>query len=253
LGPRDQVLLRSQLRKAQDLTEAVAITTRALADLTKLAALAIPPIVPKLRLLSIRLRQISRRVVLLAYTLSDGRRGEALVELDAAVRDEQARSWAQALEKIEPIAVEKLSAINCPAVVPERVWQVIVEHVLSRVGAVTILQGISHLAARPEFSNPTRLADVLALLDDRGKAYSLLTRVIPERGAKALIDAADTGGHLPQCALIVGCFGLAGCRSGRVATLGPMRMHYERTIAATGEAAKLLDEAWAAHYGATEE
>lgn len=246
LDSRDGVLLRSQVRKAQDPTEALVMATRTLADLTQLAALAAPPLPMRLRLTSLGLRQVSDRMVLLSYVLSDGTCGEVLAHLEASASDEQVGFWRQAIEDLGTPQVASLASLPCPVRLPEEVWQSLVEHVLGRVGAMTVFQGISHLAAQPEFSSRISLADLLALVENHGRIYSLLSRAAPEAGATALIDAADTGGHLPHCSLIVSAFGPSGSRSGRVAVLGPMRMHYDRALAATTEAARLLDRSWAA-------
>jgi len=244
LDSRGEVLLRAPLRKAQDLTEALAMVTRALADLTQLVALATPPIAGGLRLDSVKLRHVSAQMVLLAYSLSDGTRGEALVPLQDAAPAHSVDEWRRALEGLEPIGVESLAA-SAPPAVPEPVWRALVEDILRHVGMLVISQGASHLATKPEFSTHLSLADLLALIGNPGRAYALLTRVQPGQETRTLIDGADTGDQLRDCALVVGSFGGEASRSGRVAVLGHMRMHYDRSIAATAHAAGLLDDAWA--------
>ncbi len=117
------------------------------------------------------------------------------------------------------------------------------EHLTDRLGVQLTFEGAAHLAARPEFAASQKLAQLLMAAQNTALVYRLLASVNPGEGTRTLIGSADMGAHWSGCALVISAFGPGG-RTGRLAVLGPMRMNYNRSIAAARTAARLLDETW---------
>ena len=242
LRPAAQTWLRSRLRRASELAEAVAEAVSALAEVTRLAALATLPPKQAVELESVNLRQISGNVAVLTYKLSDGTGGDVLLELPRPLSAGQQAKWGRALMEAARTGPEGLAAASAPAPEFESAWDTAVEQILTSLAGRTFVDGTAYLAARPEMRQSEALANLLEIVQHRGRAYRLLASVRPGQPG-ALFGAPDTGGRLPGCAVIVDSFG--GRQSwGRVAVVGPMRMDYERAVAAAAEVADLLTEAW---------
>lgn len=244
LGPREETVLRSELRKAAGPMDAVSVAARVVAELTRLATLAAFPLAQDIRLQEIQLRPVSGRMVLASYLLTDGRTGEALVQVDQSVSDELLASWREAAARLRGARLHELASAAAWHPVPDRVWRSIVEQIAPRAGVRVIFEGASHLAAQPEFGGQFRLADLLSLMEHRGRVYCMLASTAPASGTQTLIAPRDMGEGLLNCALVVSAFGPRN-RGGRLAVLGPIRMHYRRSIAAAAAAAELLEEKWA--------
>ncbi|MBC7289314.1 MAG: hypothetical protein H5T86_15000 [Armatimonadetes bacterium] len=247
LKPTDAALLRSRLRRPSAFTEAVAEGTRALAAVTRLAAMAALPPARAARLERVTIRPVSATVALISYELSDGRRGEVLAKLAEPLTARQHVAWQEGLMDLGREGVEALAAAQPPAGISQSAWCTVVEEILDDTGGDVFVEGAAYLAAQPEMLHSEALANLLAMAQHRGRTYRLLASVGSRRSA-TLFDASDTAGWLPGCAVVVQSFSV-GAGTGRVAVVGPMRMDYEATVGAAAEVANLLDEAWRASLG----
>ncbi len=247
LRPAARTWLRSRLRRVSGMEEAVEEAVRALASMTRLAALATMPLSRRVGLRRAAVRQVSGSVAVLSYELSDGRGGEVLLELPRPLTAEEQQAWEKRLVEAGRGGVDGLAAAPAPRPEAAEAWRTAVEEILETAGGRTFADGTAYLAARPEMQRSQALANLLEIVQRRGRAYRLLAG-IGARKAGALFGGADTGGELPGCAVIVDSFGRTG-RWGRVAVVGPLRMDYERAIAAAAEVAELLTETWQAQVG----
>jgi heat-inducible transcriptional repressor len=246
LPSAEMVWLRAQLRRVRSFAEAVVAATRALAELTRLPALASLPASRPVRLASLVVRRVSGQAILLRYQLTDGTVGELFSATDKPVREDLLQAWQQALEGLGGQDLEALAVAEVPAGLPAGLWRALVEDMLARTGASVVVEGAQHLAAQPEFRDAAVLADLFTTIQHPPRVYRLLAQARQRRGPHALIGSHEALGLSFPCGLVVECFGPAAPPWGRIAALGPMRMDYARTIAAACEAATLLDQAWQA-------
>ncbi|MCX7600183.1 MAG: hypothetical protein N2512_15145 [Armatimonadetes bacterium] len=245
LRPADNAWLRSTLRRARDLQAAVAAAARAVASLTKLASIASLPITKRVEIESASLSRVSAEVALATFRLSTGQSGRVLCHLSTPADETRFAAWAEALSKVAGTAVYLLSPNEAPESLPTEVWRPLAEAMLAAapVAEVTV-EGTSHLLACPDLRASDTLSDLLALVGDRSRSYALLARGTRTADPQALIGLMGAGSALEACSMVIGFFGPKGNEAGRLAVLGPMRMDYERALAAVADTTAVLSDAW---------
>lgn len=245
LRPADSAWLRSTLRRARNLSAAVAAAARAVASLTRLASMACLPLAKRAEVESVRLSRVSAEVALVTFRLSTGETGEVLCQLRAPADESKFAAWAEALSSIVGMPVYSLSATEAPDPLPAEIWQRLAEAMLEAapVADVTV-EGASHLLACPDLRATDALTDLLALIGDRSRSYALLAQRKRTAAPQALVGLRGVGSALEACSMVVGFFGPKGEEAGRLAVLGPMRMDYERALAAVADTTAVLSDAW---------
>jgi heat-inducible transcriptional repressor len=94
---------------------------------------------------------------------------------------------------------------------------------------------------------------LLELLDERNLTRAIPLRALARQGITVIIGAdnprlAEAGDAMRACSVIVSQYGEPGVASGALAVLGPMRMHYPRTISTVRYLADLMSELVEQHY-----
>ena len=115
------------------------------------------------------------------------------------------------------------------------------------------MDGLQHILSQPEFVGNDRALALLELLDGPN-----LTRLIPLQALALPGVAVFIGGENPRlaeaseamrdCSIVVGAYGAPGVATGALAVLGPMRMHYSRTISTVRYLADVMSEVLAEYY-----
>lgn len=245
LRPADSAWLRSTLRRARDLADAVATAARAVASLTRLASMASLPITRRVEVEFVFLRRVSAEVALATFRFNTGQTGRVLCHLQAPADENKFAAWAEALAGVAGASVYSLSAAEPPEPLPVEIWQPLLEAMLEAapVGDVTI-EGANHLLACPDLRASDVLSDFLALIADRSRSYALLVRGKRTATPQAMVGLPGASSALEGCSMVIGFFGPKGEEAGRLAVLGPMRMDYERALAAIADTTAVLSDAW---------
>lgn len=245
LRPADSAWLRSTLRRARDLSAAVVAAAKAVASLTKLASMASPPVTRRVEIESVSLSRVSAEVALTTFRLNTGQTGRVLCHLRAPADERKFAAWAEALSRLAGMAVFSLSTAEAPEGLPAEVWQPLAEAMLEAapVADVTV-EGAGHLLSCPDLQATDALGDLLALIGDRSRSYALLARGKRTATPQALVGPLAAGSGLEACSMVIGFFGPKGEEAGRLAVLGPMRMDYERALAAVADTTAVLSDAW---------
>jgi len=244
LRPADSAWLRSTLRRARDLANAVATAARAVASLTRLASIASLPLATRVEAESVSLSRVSTEVVLATFRLSTGVSGRVLCHLGVPAGESEFAAWAQALAGVKNTPVCSLSAAEAPAPLPKEIWGPLVSAMLEAAPTADVtVEGASHLLACPDLQARDTLRELLALISDRGRSYALLAQRKRTATPQALVGPLGTGG-LEACSMVIGFYGPESDEAGRIAVLGPMRMDYERALAAVADTTAVLSDAW---------
>lgn len=246
LPSADGAWLRSRLRRAEDLAEALVAAANTISSLTRLAALAsLPPTTADETLDELGLSRASAEVVLLYFRLSGGAERRVLAPLSEAATEADMAEWAKGLGALVGRRVSGLAAGPRPEAFPPTLWEQLLSAIMQAGQPEQVLiEGAGNLLAQPEFGAGGSAVKMMALFDDQPRVYSLLVRAAPTREPRAIIGAPESGEPLDACGIVVGFYGPEGSRAGRLAVLGPMRMDYEKAVAALFEATGLLSEAW---------
>lgn len=245
LRPADSAWLRSSLRRARDLADAVATAAKAVSSLTKLASMASLPVRRRVEIESVSLSRVSAEVALVTFRFNTGQTGRALCQLRSPADEKRFAAWAEALSRIAGASVYSLSATEPPEPLPAEIWQPLLEAMLEAapVEGVTV-EGANHLLACPDLRASGALSDFLALIADRSRSYALLAQGKRTAAPQAMVGLPGASRALEGCSMVIGFFGPKGEEAGRLAVLGPMRMDYERALAAIADTTAVLSDAW---------
>lgn len=164
----------------------------------------------------VMLQRLGNLVSLVApgRTLSDLRR-ELIRQM------EESRTQASALLKRAVEVSERLAAAEQPEV---------------------IVRGQSHLFEVPEFSELTRLRELIQTLEDQRVLVRILERVALSPGTRVILGAEFEDQAFRGCAMIVGDYGRGELPAGRLALIGPTRMDYARLIPLVQYTAGMISE-----------
>jgi heat-inducible transcriptional repressor len=93
-----------------------------------------------------------------------------------------------------------------------------------------IIEGQARLLARPEFSSPERLRDLIRALEDREQLVGLLDEIMEARRVQVLLggETEDTVGY--PVSLIAAPYDEDGRPGGAVGIIGPTPMDYPTLI-----------------------
>jgi heat-inducible transcriptional repressor len=246
LTSADGAWLRSRLRRAAGLGQALVTAANTVSSLTRLVTLAsLPPKAADATVEEIGLSRVSAEVVLLAFRLSGGAQRRVLGHLAEAWTEAETSVWGRQLGELVGQSISTLGDYPRPMGFPPALWEQFLGAIMQAgQESQVFVEGARNLLAQPEFGVGGSAVKMMALFDDQPRVYSLLVRTTPTREPRAIIGAPEGGEPLEACGIVVGFYGPEGSRAGRLAVLGPMRMDYEKAVAALVEATGLLSEAW---------
>jgi heat-inducible transcriptional repressor len=100
--------------------------------------------------------------------------------------------------------------------------------------------GLSNLFSQPEFLDPYRILKVAELIDN----LSILVSELPSSlDTRVYIGTETPIGKSAGCSMIVSRFNSPFGSPGYLGVIGPMRMNYDRGLAAIGEVKSILEKA----------
>jgi heat-inducible transcriptional repressor len=95
------------------------------------------------------------------------------------------------------------------------------------------MDGLSNVLSQPEFSGSEDARRALRVLEERTLLQDLLSRTVLSQnvgGVQVLIGGEGTWDELRQWSIILARYGAPGLATGTLGVLGPIRMHYARSI-----------------------
>ena len=100
-------------------------------------------------------------------------------------------------------------------------------------------RGVSFVAGYPEFHDFSRIRKLLDMLEEKEELLELINRQLEHKvdvfiGHELECDCMD------NCALVISKYKKKNGPSGRIAILGPTRMHYEKVVSALDYASDLI-------------
>jgi heat-inducible transcriptional repressor len=250
LHPEEQLTVSHQFQQAQrDSEQWLRLAASTLARLTAEASIVTQPAATRSALKHVDLVPIQDRRVLIVAVLEGGAIRQQLLDLDQAATADEIRALGQRLTDAEhgasgatlAKAVETEKGVAREVV--RALARMLVETENARASDV-YYDGIQNILAQPEFGagDPSRLRDMVALLEDRTRLADLLPPVIGEGEVHVAIGAENRVEPLLDCSLVFGRYGGTGGVVGYVGIVGPRRMDYARSIGAVTFVGRLMSD-----------
>ncbi len=107
--------------------------------------------------------------------------------------------------------------------------------------------GLMDILRQPEFAASERISALLEMLEQRQFLETMLTDLAPERGVQVVIGGENRHDEMSDYSMVLSRYGLPEA-SGIISVLGPLRMHYARSIGVVRYVASLLDDLVARMY-----
>ena len=105
-----------------------------------------------------------------------------------------------------------------------------------------IIEGLRHLVDQPEFKGSSQVNDLLEVLESRRLAEAILTESPGVGGMRVVIGGENQEDALKPMSLVITQYGVRNQVFGTISIVGPMRMHYEKTIAGVNYFSSLMSQ-----------
>jgi heat-inducible transcriptional repressor len=226
--------IRSAPGEAHALTERVAMTVAAVTDVASVATASAGPLArlkhvdlialdgaEALLILLVEGNLLRQQVLRLEPPFDQAQLSKvaATVNRDLAGRDRQAVSaraggLAPGLERelLERLA-ESLAAFE------------------RGTGGLVVHDGVRNLLRQPEFAEPTRLREVLEVLEETQYLAALLQELIADSDLEIVIGSEHATSQLRSCTVVLTTYGPASQVKGVLGAVGPTRMRYSQIVA----------------------
>jgi heat-inducible transcriptional repressor len=101
-----------------------------------------------------------------------------------------------------------------------------------RVCEEPYVSGLRYTLGQPEFASAERALAITEVFEERDLLRSILPSLPVGEGLRVVIGKENKEEMMHQCTVVLSCYGLPGEVTGVIGVLGPIRMHYERTVSA---------------------
>ncbi len=242
--------IESFMTDAVDLDDVLHRAVRTLAQLTRNVAIVQYPSLSRSRVRHLELVSLSSSRLMLVLITDTGRVDQRVVELPAAVSDEQVfelRSTLNQRLRDRPLAEAPGIVAELPVTAPAQVrglvttlTTVLLETLVEQHSERMLLGGTAHLtensfdfpAIRPVLEALEEQVVMLRLLDQSATSQQILVRIGNETGHEALVGTS----------LVSAGYGPSDSAVGGVGVLGPRRMDYAHTMARVAAVARYVGD-----------
>jgi heat-inducible transcriptional repressor len=251
----DQRMIRHQFHQVTlDIDQWMRLAAAVLAHASHSAALVTAPQSTHCRFKHVQLVSINDQVALLVLVLQEGTiRQQMLALAEPITQEELTRTSNRLNDYFAGLNVEQIRSMALQFSPFEgnvvRVVTDLMRQIDSRSSHEVYRDGIMDILRQPEFSAIDRMQALLEMLEQRTTLEMMLTELAPERGVQVVIGGESQYEEMSDYSMVLSRYGLPGEASGIVGVLGPVRMHYPRTIGVVRYVSSLLDDLMARMYG----
>ena len=251
----DQRMIRHQFHQVTlDIDQWMRLSAAVLAHASHSAALVTAPQSTRCRFKHVQLVSINDQVALLVLVLQEGTIKQQMLALSEPVaQDELTRISNRLNDHFGGLNAEQIRSTTLPLSTFEgsvvRVVTDLMKQIDSRSSHEVYRDGIMDILRQPEFSAIDRMQALLEMLEQRSTLEEMLTDLAPDRGVQVVIGGESQYAEMSDYSMVLSRYGLPGEASGVVGVLGPVRMHYPRTIGVVRYVSSLLDDLMARMYG----
>ena len=255
LPPVEQRMIRHQFHQVTlDVDQWMRLAAAVLAHSSHNTALVTAPLSTRCRFKHVQLVSINEQVALLVFVLQDGTVRQQMLQLTQAIPQEELTSVSNHLNDYGAgLSADQVRGLNISLSAFEgsvvRIVVDLMSHIDSRTSHDVYRDGIMDILRQPEFSASERMQALLEMLEQRSVLEELLSDFAPERGVQVVIGGESQRDEMSDYSMVLSRYGLPGEASGVVGVLGPVRMHYSRTIGVVRYVSSLLDDLMGRMYG----
>ncbi len=254
LGADEQRKIHHQFHQVEmDAEEWVRLATSVLARSVHSAALATAPRSTAVHLKHSELLSLAERRVMIVLVGHDGTVAQQMLNIE--------EPWDQ--ERLSTLSARLNGALEGKSATEIREWAaqeentaplgslatgvlVVVAGILSRLerpeSSQIYHEGLSHILEQPEFRDPERISQVLAMFEHGAALSSLIPSVINQEGVQVIIGGQGWGEGMEQYGVVLARYGLGDKLAGVLGVVGPTRMPYSRSVSTVGYMSQLLSE-----------
>ena len=238
--------LRSQLSTAgRDVDIWARLSARLLAQLANNMALVSMPRTVQSRSRHLQLVYLDELLVMQVLVLQEARLRKELVPLSEPVSEEELTALANRLNgrvrglSYSDVRVREIADTALERDVLDTTLRILEEED-STAFADYIVEGLRHLVEQPEFNGGSQVRGLIDALESRRLAQAVLTERPGVGEMRIVIGEENREDALKPMSLVITRYGVEGQVFGTVSIVGPMRMHYERTIAGVHYVSSLM-------------
>jgi heat-inducible transcriptional repressor len=248
----EQRTIRHQFHQIRlDLEQWLRLTAAVLAHTAQFVALVTPPHATLSRFKHMELIAVNNNMGLLILVLQDGTIRQELIGISSEL-DQNALS--QTSNKINALLGNRTAAEVAESTSPElatlQEWETqILQRVLfvmqqmDRQSVSEVYRdGLVNVLAQPEFLDPEKLRQIVAVLEQRNLLEAILERILNANGVQIIIGGEGLGEAIEDVSLVLSPYGIRGEASGVLGVMGPTRMPYARVISTVRYVAQILDD-----------
>lgn len=229
--------LRAQLAAAgRDVDVWARLSARLLAQLASNMALVSMPRTVQTRIRNLQLIYLDELLIMQVLVLQEARLRKELVPLTEPVSEEDLTALAHRLNnRVRGLSYSGVRETETADSALERdvldTTLRILEEEDGAAFADYIVEGLRHLVEQPEFNGGSQVRGLIDALESRRLAQAVLTERPGLGEMRIVIGEENREDALKPMSLVITRYGVEGQVFGTVSIVGPMRMHYERTIA----------------------
>ncbi len=203
-----------------------------------------PPLADVNRLRNVSLMRIGPAMVLYAVMLRSGAVRQQVVRLSDDLTVEQlsqlANEWNDVAAGKSAAELRQLAQGRPDAALLETVARILEEADRQQLENVHV-EGLSYIAAQPEFGTSDRFQPVVETIEGHRAMSALMEPLLRNEGVFIAIGQEQPLEGLRECAVVLAPYGQPGDLMGMVGILGPTRLPYWRAVPMVGFIAGMLD------------
>lgn len=250
----DQLMIQHQFHQVrQELDQWAQLAAAVLAHTARMAALATHARVQSCRFKHLQLIEVRDGLALLVLVLHQGTVKQQMLNLEYDItQDELAQLSNQLNSQLAGKTCDEIAASRADfSALGQSVTALVRDLMLreDRPGSQEIYQeGLSHMLVQPEFANVGEMQQVMAVLEQPPLLGAILDDVRQHQGVQVLIGGEGRHQMLRDLSLVLAPYGVTRGATGVLGVLGPVRMHYGRTIPLVRYVAGLMSDLVRAWY-----
>lgn len=202
-----------------------------------------PPLADVNRLRNVTLMRIGPAMVLMVLMLRSGAVRQQVVRLTEDTAPESltqlANEWNEIAAGTSAAELRQIARGRPDAALLEQVARSLEEADRQQLEEVHV-EGLSYMAAQPEFGTSDRLQPVVETIEEHSSLSLLLEPLLRKEGVFVAIGHEQPLARLRECSVVLAAYGQPGDMIGMVGVLGPTRMPYWRAVPMVEFVARML-------------
>ena len=234
--------LRSAPADTQSLVERAATT---IANVTQNASLVTAPSGAIARIKHVDLVSLEPRLVLLILLVEGNVLRQQVVKLNAPAAQDRLSKLAQRVN--HELAGKNRDDIA--VLTPKGLEKEVLTHIeallqqLERGGETMVVHdGVRNLLAQPEFSEATRIKEVLEVLEESRYLAGVLQQLVADADVQIVIGSENVTSQLRTCTVMLTTYGPSPRVKGVLGVIGPTRMRYGQVVGRLRAVAKAASQ-----------